>query len=237
MDTSTNKKITDIAVGGSPLAISFNPVTKILYVTNLYYNAISEILDNKILAGVSFNVKPLNAGNIVCDQKSISNSDYERYPVGLYLHCKATTNSGFLFSSWTNDFARSNNNTDTTFKISRFGNVTANFIMPVQLSFPKQYWEGLYLLLLSVIVPAVASWFVPSVAGWLNSWRQRRNLSKCITAITRIHDKYKEDEDYSKRLEQKRDEIVQILTKGKISESHYNILDRKISEYEQKLKK
>jgi DNA-binding beta-propeller fold protein YncE len=148
INDTTNKKITDIPVGGSPFAMSFNGNTKILYVTNLYSHTISEIYNNHLLAGISFNISPPSSGNIECNNTKIPNDYYLRVTLDKMLDCKANTNSGFLFSSCRSDFSPSNsNNTDTTSKISRNGNITANYIIPIQFTLPKQYWEGLTAIL------------------------------------------------------------------------------------------
>jgi len=135
---SINKRITDITLGGSPYAISYNPNTNILYVTNWSSKTISEIFKTDLLDGISFNIDPSNSGNVKCNYISIQNGDYIRYSNGTVLDCKVNTNSGFEFSSWRSDFFPLNsNNTDTTFKISGYGNITANFVPATPIFEPK----------------------------------------------------------------------------------------------------
>lgn len=125
IDSLTNKEMPDIKVGGSPLATYFNPDTRILYVVDIASPKIYEISDNKLLVGINFNIKPSSAGNIECNKMKISNNNYVRVTSGTSLSCRAITNSGFLFSSWTSNFSSNSNNTETTFKASDFGNITA----------------------------------------------------------------------------------------------------------------
>jgi YVTN family beta-propeller protein len=239
IDSSTNKKLPDIYLGGSPLAISSNPNTHILYVTNTAYRKVSEISDNKLVVGINFDVKPVSAGSIECSNKiKFSGSYYLRVPSGSSINCKAITNAGFLFSSWTSNFSPNSNNTETTFTASDFGNITAYFIMPV--SIPKQLWEGFSSNLLPIIilpmVGAIAAWLIPSIAGWINGWIQRQNLRRYLDEIIKIRTTYQNDSNYPFKLEKKKIEIANYLTEGKISESQYTLLDKKISDYEEEAK-
>jgi YVTN family beta-propeller protein len=245
IDGSTFKK-NDIAVGGSPLAVFFNPDTGILYVTNTASPyKVSEISGNKLLVGINFDIKPSSAGNIECDPK-VPNNYFIRVGSGVPLSCNATTNRGFLFSSWTSNLSHSNNTVNNTkFKASDFGNITANYIQPVQVSLPKEFWEGFSSNLMPVIIlpiaAAIATWFIPAIAGWINGWRQRQNLRRYMKDIIKMHTIYHslyhlEDSKYTDELEKKRNEISKILTEGKISESQYTILDKKISDYEEEIR-
>lgn len=238
IDGLTRQKITDIPVGGSPFALTYNPITRITYVTDQSSHVLTEISNNTVLAGISFNVKPPNSGNINCNQEKMPSNHYVRYAIGTALDCKVAANAGYAFSSWTSDLnTADSNSTETTFKVFRYGNLTANFVVPFQISFPKQYWEGLYVVLLSVIIPAVASWSIPAILGWLSRRSQRQNFSQCMAAIIRIHDNYLHDNRYLKQLEEKRNEIADILTNGKITESQYGILNEKISYYENEVER
>jgi hypothetical protein len=129
-------------------------------------------------------------------------------------------------------------NSEITFKPSRYGNITANFSVPEELQLPKEYWSQLYLILLTIMIPALAGWSVPAIAGWLNSRRQRQYLRRCIITISKIrHTSYKNKDEHWRRLEQMRKKIDEILTEGKISEEQYGILNDKISEYQQDIDK
>lgn len=230
IDGSNNdKKLTDITIGGSPLAISLNPITSILYVTNEYSHTISEIYKDTRLAGVFFNIRPSDVGYLICNQTKIQDHTYLRYSFGQILDCVAKPNSQFAFSSWAGDLAPANNGTEIAFKVSRYGNLTGNFVNSVAITFPKQYWDNLYAVLLSVIIPALAAWSIPAIAGYFNRRRHRKYMRKYMAEIIQIHDMHQKE--YLKILEDKRNEIGKILTEGKITESQYEILNERISEY------
>jgi hypothetical protein len=69
--------------------------------------------------------------------------------------------------------------------------------------------------------------------GGINS--ESNNVNSSIAELTGDED-YKDNNEYLTQLENKRIEISQLLTDGKISESQYGILDKKIFDYEQKAK-
>lgn len=238
IDGSTYKKIHDIKVGGSPLAVSFNPDTGILYVTDTASPyKVSEISGNKLLVGISFNLKPSSAGNIECSPK-IPNNYYIRVVSGTSLICNATTNGGFQFSSWTSNLSpNSNNNTEAKFKASDFGNITANYLIPFAPPIIQALSRASDSPLTSIILPvagAIAAWvgLQPLLTGWIKGWRQKQNLRRCMDDIIRMHAEYQKDSEYLGELQKKRNEIKMLLREAKISESQYDILDMKISDYE-----
>jgi hypothetical protein len=105
---------------------------------------------------------------------------------------------------------------------------------PVQLSIPMDELASLY----GIVVAAIIGWFVPSIAGWFNAKRQRSYLGRNMTAIDDVFRTSNQDKgDYLKRLEEIRKNIEQSFTKGKISESQYEILNNKISDHENKSSK
>ena len=94
------------------------------------------------------------------------------------------------------------------------------------------------------MIPAIIGWFVPSIAGWVNGWRQRRNLGRFITELSVINKKFQDkDRDKDENIENIKAKYLNILdslqgtiqnalTKGKISESQYQILVNTISYYQ-----
>ena len=192
-------------------------------------------------------MNPPNAGDIYCNNKHSSN--YTRYGLGTQLECKAIANNGFQFSLWSTDLRsisnnnpgistanseHNNNNNDTVtekFSVTKYGTLNANFINSVPISIPQEYLVGLYGVILSFIIP--------SIAMWINAKRQRGYLKRYIEKIDDIYEEsnhtHKPDE-YLKRLDDVEKEITLIYTKGKISDSHYNVLKDKVSEYKQNVK-
>lgn len=102
--------------------------------------------------------------------------------------------------------------------------MTADLFVPSEITLPKGYWSQLYGVLLSVMIPAFA--------GWINGIRQRRYLGLFIIKIMNANEQLVNGKNqYVKSLENLKDEIQIALTKGKISESQYQILNNTISYY------
>jgi hypothetical protein len=86
--------------------------------------------------------------------------------------------------------------------------------------------------LFGIVMTAVIGWFVPSIARWFNRNRQRGYLSRYMAAIDSVHDtSHQSKEEYLKRLDGIRKTVQESFTKGKISESQYEILNNKITDY------
>ncbi|MGO9644573.1 MAG: hypothetical protein ACLPY5_07475 [Candidatus Bathyarchaeia archaeon] len=84
-----------------------------------------------------------------------------------------------------------------------------------------------YTTFLSALVPmggAVATYYLRG--------RKRRTVSSYLSRIDSTYNEYAMDrEDCKTRLEQLKHEIIQLLNKGKIDESHFEMLDEKIKDY------
>jgi YVTN family beta-propeller protein len=209
----TTHEVNEIPVGQDSFDIAVNTATNRIYIPNSGSDSVSAIdgNTNKVLIGVSFITNPTTGGEIVCNEQKRSNN-YTRYHIGSLLECRAKANSGFAFSSWSGSLASSPNNNDlTSLKISEYGTLNANFIEPVQLSIPPEFWTPLY-----GIIPG---FLIPSIVRWFNGYRQRKHLRQFIKDIG------KSDKDTLEKT------ITDSYTRGKISQSHYQLLKDKISEY------
>jgi YVTN family beta-propeller protein len=232
IDGSTNEVIDSISVNEFPFIVVYNPVNKITYVTHLSQNILSMINKTHPVIGLTFEVNPADSGYVNCNGREFLNGDYLRYNISTTLDCRAVPNEGFSFSSWSGDLTSVPiPSSRTTFEVSKFGNITANFILPTQFILPKEYWDQLSVLLLSVIIPAIAGWSIPAIAGWLNGKRQRKHLREYMTRIE-VNKKSNSPDtvEYLRRLEEIKTDIVKALSKGNISESQYEILNNKILE-------
>lgn len=70
------------------------------------------------------------------------------------------------------------------------------------------------------------------IVGIYHKNRKRRTLSSYLTKIDSTYNQYAINrEDCRTRLEQLKHEIIQLLNKGKIDESHFELLDEKIKDY------
>lgn len=167
----------------------------------------------------------------------MSNKYQIRYDVDTKLTCEAKPkNSNIKFTSWSGDLLSDSNsnpiidNPTITFRPYKYGNLTANFIQappPVQIS--PEALVGLY----SIVVTAIIGWFVPGIASWINSKRQGKYLDEYMTYIFEAYDKLRDNKDkYLQRLETIKRQVAEKFAKGKLSESQYEILNDKISDYE-----
>jgi hypothetical protein len=211
---TSNTFVNNIPVGIEPRGLDINPNTNMVYVANWLSGTISVIdgTKNKLTTVSRFNVSPPNAGLIECNGNKIS-SNYSRYNIDTPLECEAKANDGFTFSSWSGDYLPSSNlNTPTTtFKVSKYGTLSANFIQSSTVSVPPEFWTPLYGL--------IPGFFIPSIISWLNGRRQRGYLQQYITQIGKFD---------KNRLEKR---ITSSYIEGKINDSHYQLLKDKISEY------
>jgi len=84
-----------------------------------------------------------------------------------------------------------------------------------------------YTTFLSALVPMAGA-----VATYYLRGRKRRTVSSYLSKIDSTYNEYAMDrEDCKTRLEQLKHEIIQLLNKGKIDESHFEMLDEKIKDY------
>ena len=241
-------------MGKSPYNIAVNSDTNMIYVSNTDSNTVSVIDSsiNKVLlpGNVSFNIIPSNSGQIKCNHKEYPTKQLFR--IAFASQCVPyEANRGFQFSSWTEDLG--NNSTKTisgsmvsdapfdvllrTFEFNLFdkgsllnmtksGYFTANF-EEVPPPIPQQYMIGLYTLAVTVFT----GWLVPNIARWVNSILQRRHMMQFLTDIETLN-KDKNGNNYLQKSEGLKNRITHAYAKGKINEQHYNLLNKKISDYE-----
>ena len=106
----------------------------------------------------------------------------------------------------------------------------ANFVTPVEVSIPTE-------ALLGIIVAPIVGWFIPYILEDFKEKRQRRVLDSILKEIdVKMNMPYQTMEEYTNRFHSIKKDADFIYTKGKISESHYNILINKISSYEEETK-
>ena len=231
IDGKSDKLLVNIGVGSFPHKVYYNPNTHIIYVLSIGSKTMSQIKDTSLVAGITFNVNPSDAGQIDCNGTKISDVGYERYKVGSEIICKAKPGSDYVFKSWSASIPlQKGTSSITSFNSSDYGNVTANFQVPVEITLPKAYWEQLYVVLFSIMVPAIVGWSIPAIAGYVNTVRQRKVLRKIMGDIIHVNNNVIDDIEKRKLLEQIRIEFEKKLTEGKISESQYEILNNKVSE-------
>jgi hypothetical protein len=176
---------------------------------------------------VAFNVNPPNVGDIECNGQQILSNSSIRYSDGTDIVCIANPAHGYKFSAWSGVVDSSGN--PIIFKASQYGTLTANFKESLSL---EQY--------LAIIFGAVS--IISITVGWIFRNRQRRYLNKYLTTIHTAYDTLykngdKKQQEYLLRLDTVRKEVTNLYIKGRISDAHYNVLDRVISDYIGKVNK
>lgn len=253
IDGATNVALNSIPLESSQRDVAINPNTNMAYVTLYEHNILGLIngLTNTKMAGINLNVNPANAGKIICNDKEIVNNGYTRIDIkaGNDIVCQPKVNSGFIFSSWSgtiapisnvnhtssnsnfpfnfNFLSQTNSNENSTFRALQNGTLIANFLNPVQVSIPTEALVG-------IILSPFVGWLIPSIAQWQKGNRQSKLMSKYITKIftmqTTTSQQHKDE--YLKKLSDLKEEITDAYTKGKINQSHYEVLKEKFSQYE-----
>jgi 40-residue YVTN family beta-propeller repeat len=227
--------ITNVPVGRYPDAVYLNPTNDIVYVVNVGSSTISQIQDTELLTGVTYYIDPQKSGQIECNGEKISGNEYVRYSLNAKIECVAFPSPEYKFKSWSANLnlnSRSDSIPKTTFNSTRYGNISASFEAPVVLNLPEGYWDQVRLAVASVVIPAVIGWLVPSIASFINGFRQRRSMKKTMDAIIALqkNEKDYDKEIYTRKLLKIQNDIITKLTSGKISESHYEILNSKIGD-------
>jgi hypothetical protein len=188
------------------------------------------------MAGVTLSVNPVNSGEIYCDKKKMNN--YAIYDIGTELSCEAKTNKtaslvplvgdwlesitkgDLVFDSWSGLSNKSS--TSTTFKVSQFGVLSANF---------KQSPPLLPDWLLGVIATLVVSGVIATYKILIKK-THRVNTKEYEKKIESTYALYHNKEECLHRLSERRRQITELFVNGKISKRNYELLDNKISDYE-----
>jgi YVTN family beta-propeller protein len=206
--------------------VAVNDISNMVYVTNTGSDTVSIIDGNidRIVVKVSFNSNPPNSGDIQCNGQQILPNTYFLYRNSTNLICTATADRGFKFSSWSNMLYSLSN--PLSFNLSQYGGtLTANFKETLSL---EQY--------LAIILGPIS--IISITVGWFLRNRQRRHLNKYMTIIDTAYESLEQNNNSKEcllHLQLVRKEISHLFKKGKISDAYYNILDKKISEYIEKV--
>jgi YVTN family beta-propeller protein len=193
-----------------------------VYITNTGSNTIS-IIDgksNEVAVRLTFNINPPNTGEIRCNNLRVMSGNSTSYNRGQNLQCIATPERGYAFASWS-DFANDlSNNNPILFKVSQFGTLTANFRPAIT---PETY-----VFAIGGVVGATSVFL-----GWYYKYGQRRYVNRYLTRIQSTYDTLheKDKQQCILQLQSIRRELIYLYKKGSLSDSHYNILDNKTSDY------
>jgi YVTN family beta-propeller protein len=250
-----NKLITNIPVGKVPTGIAVNSQTGLVYVANSASDSVSvidssDISANRTLVGAKFIVNPPNAGHIVCRGNEVPTNEYIR--ISFRSDCHAEPTAGYRFGSWIQNLGGGSSKTVSvsatssalplgffqglfglnqrenaaTYQIPDFGNYTVSFNEQFSSQIPPEYLFGLYTLAAGVFT----SWLVPTVAHGVNATRQRKRVARYLIEI---EDMRKKNEMEKEKLDKIRHEVIELYSKGKLGDSHYDVLSKEISKYEE----
>jgi YVTN family beta-propeller protein len=201
--------------------VTIDPYENIIYMTNTASNTISIINGNsdQVAVRLTFNVNPPNTGEVQCNGVKNISRNSTLYDRGQMLQCIAIPERGYTFASWS-DLVSDLTTNPITLEASRFGTLTANFKPAVTLE--------VYIFIIGGIVGA-ASVFV----GWYYKYGQRRYVNRYLTRIESTYDTLhdKDKQQCILQLQRIRTELLYLFKKGALSDSHYNILDKKVSDY------
>jgi YVTN family beta-propeller protein len=192
-----------------------------VYVTNTGSNTIT-IIDgksNEVTVRLTFNINPPNTGEIRCNNLRVVSGNSTSYNRGQNLQCIATPERGYAFASWS-DLANDLRNNPITFKVSELVTLTANFRPTIT---PETY-----VFAIGGIVGATSVFL-----GWYYKYGQRRYVNRYLTRIESTYDTLheKDKQQCILQLQSIRRELVYLYKKGSLSDSHYNILDKKTADY------
>jgi YVTN family beta-propeller protein len=254
IDGKNNTKIgDDIKVGRAPSAIDVDFGTYTIYVAN-HDNTLSVIdgQTNKLVAKVTFNNEPFNAGHIECDKDKLIAPVAQQFYVWSGSECKAKPNQGFEFVSWQENldgnstqlikFSSPSSISDSiiealdflhpkpdkqeaTLNITKFGSFTANFkALPPPI--PAEYVATLFTV---VATAFIGSWLTPTVIGWRKTKKQGSKLDHYHDEVKNLYNDGRLDRNDIGTLNILRDKITDEYTRGKINKEQYDKLGDEIS--------
>ncbi len=242
IDGVTNKKIKDLSVksinnknshgNNDPILdipinltfpllankLSLNPDTNQIYITNTVSNGVM-VIDGKtdsVVVQLSVKIIPENAGTVECNTSKLPSQSFWLHPINTEIKCTAYASRGYSFDFWSNMI--SDNNNPLTL------NVTENNLLVGH--FKPAISTETYIGMVAAIVGSTSIF-----AGWYYKRRERGYLNKSMNRIDFTYDALKNNKvEGVKQLEELRKEITNLFKKGKLTDSHYNILDKRISE-------
>ncbi|MGE5661073.1 MAG: InlB B-repeat-containing protein [Ignavibacteriales bacterium] len=206
--------------------IAFDPTDNLAYLTNTASNTIS-VIDGEtdsVAVRMTFDATPPEAGDIECNGIKRLSGNSTLYNKGEVLQCAAIPERGYVLGSWSG-LANDLSSNPLTLEASEFGTLTANFKPALS---PEAY-----VFMIGGIVGA-SSVFL----GWYYKYGQRRYISRYMTRIETTYDTLHETEEEQciRQLRSIRKELLYLFKKGSLSDSHYNILDKKASDYIESIK-
>ena len=201
-----------------------------------------------MVAGVIFDVKPVDAGHIECYKDRVIAPTLQQFYLWSGSECTAKPNQGFEFVSWQENLGGNStqlisvanppsfldpildalhlrpDKPESKINITKFGTFTANFrALPPPI--PPEYVATLFGTLATALI---GTWLTPTIIAWRKSRKQRGKVQRHLLIIKSLYDDGKVDEDIP-RLDKLKDDIMDDYANGNMTEQHYNNLNNKAS--------
>ena len=244
IDGITNKKIKELSVKSSmnknngnndpildiPIKVTFpliasklsiNPNTNLIYMTNTVSNGVIVLSGqtDSIVVRIAVEINPKNSGTIECNNSRLQSQNFLLHPVNNEIKCTAHASRGYSFDFWSNMTNMISNNTNPVSL-----NVTENNLLMA--NFKPSISTETYIGMVAAIVGSTSI-----SAGWYYKKRERSYLNKSMNRIDYTYHALKNDKvEGVKQLENIQKEITNLFKKGKLTDSHYNILDKRITD-------
>jgi YVTN family beta-propeller protein len=244
IDGVTNKKIKELSVKSSmnknngnndpildiPIKMTFpliasklsiNPNTNLIYMTNTVSNGVIVISGqtDSVVVRLAVEINPKNSGTIECNNSRLQSQNFLLHPINSEIKCTAHASRGYSFDFWSNMTNMISNNTNPVSL-----NVTENNLLIA--NFKPSISTETYIGMVAAIVGSTSIF-----AGWYYRKRERSYLNKSMNRIDYTYYVLKNDKvEGVKQLENIQKEITNLFKKGKITDSHYNILDKRITD-------
>jgi YVTN family beta-propeller protein len=244
IDGVTNKKIKEISFKSSinknngnndpildiPIKVTFpliasrlavNPDTNLIYMTNTVSNGIMVISGqtDSVVVRLSVEINPKNSGTIECNNSKLQSQNFLLVSINNVIKCTAHASRGYSFDFWSNMTNTISKNTNPLAL-----NVTENNLLIA--NFKPSISTETYIGMVAAIVGSTSIF-----AGWYYRKRERSYLNKSMNRIDYTYDSLKDNKvEGIKQLDDIQKEIINLFKKGKITDSHYNILDKRITD-------
>jgi YVTN family beta-propeller protein len=244
IDGVTNKKIKELSFKSSinknngnndptldiPIKVTFpliasrlavNPDTTLIYMTNTVSNGVMVISGqtDSVVVRLSVDINPKNSGTIECNNSKLQSQNFLLLPINNEIKCIAHASRGYSFDFWSDMTNTISNNTNPLAL-----NVTENNLLIA--NFKPSISTETYIGMVAAIVGSTSIF-----AGWYYRKRERSYLNKSMNRIDYTYDVLKNDKvEGIKQLENIQKEITILFKKGRITDSHYNILDKRITD-------
>jgi hypothetical protein len=132
---------------------------------------------------------------------------------------------------WSSDLTPSNspNSADNSFKVSHYGYLTANFRQASTVTIPT---DLLYGVILGPTIGSITAWLIPFFWDRMRKSKDLQDVMIHIGIIDRTYETALRNRgECLDLLRRKRADITRLFERGKISDSTFQILNDRISQY------